>query len=328
MPPQLLSQNNLTEGQEVLKYQWAVEISTGLFRQDLLYLQLEYGELTKQAKEETENKINALAQYQLERSQIMEMLQDDTRMLAAYNKFIAHAESYMSKAEKLPKRSALGDGENPVLIKIGYPQGQKEEAVILNLSDVAQHLGVKAEDIVCAAQTQADGNVKITVTICSLPVYKYYWIKPKVFLVRNENLFTQEQVETDEHFIFYTETMELPQLYIFADYADRFEITQTDFAGAVQAVLDKLQIANYPVYLSMTVSYEYPMLPGREDIMARLPITFFPYFKTLEEIETLIGKCVFPDKEGRRIILDTNVYKDGTDIKILHTRFEVHIQPM
>lgn len=34
-------------------------------------------------------------------------------------------------------------------------------------------------------------------------------------------------------------------------------------------------------------------------------------------------KGVFPDKEGGKIILDTNVYKDGTDIKILHAGFEV-----
>lgn len=323
MPPQLLNQNNLTHGQEVLEYQWAVEVSTGLFQQDLLYLQLEYGELTKGAKEETENKVHALAQYQLERSRIMELLQNDTQMLEAYNKFITHAESYISKAEKLPKRSVLGNTENTVLVKIGYPQGQKEEPEILNLPDVAQHLGIKAEDIVCTAQRQEDGIIKVTVTIRSLSVYKYYWIKPKAFLVRNENLFTQELVETDEHFLFCTETMELPPLYIFADYSDRFEIAQADFESAIQAILDKLQIASYPVHLSMTVSYEYPMLPGRKDIMARLPITFFPHFKTIEEIKALIEKGVFPDKEGGKIILDTNVYKDGTDIKILHAGFEV-----
>ncbi|MDD3414982.1 MAG: hypothetical protein PHY47_13400 [Lachnospiraceae bacterium] len=321
MPPQLLGQNNLTDGQGVLEYRWSVEVSTSLFRQDMLYLRLEYGELTKGLLEEPDDKITALAQYQLERTKILNMLQDDTQILAAYNQFITYAESYAGKTKKLLKLPTLGDSGNSVLVKIGYSQGQ-EEVAILNLSDVAEHLGVEVENVVCMEEAQMDGNINIMVTICSLPVYKYYWMKPKAFLVRNENLFTEELAETDKNFIFYTETMELPQLYVFADYKNRSKLTETDFGGAIQAVLDKLQIAGYPVHLSMTVYYEYPMLPGSEDVIARLPITFFPYFKNLEEIQVLIEKSVFPNNEGGKIILDTNVYKDGTDIKILHAGFE------
>ena len=325
LPPQLLGQSNSSDEQELLKYQWSVEISTELLKQDTLYLQIEYGELSKGADEGKESKINALARYQLNRAQIMEMLQDEAKLLAAYNKFVAYAESYSNSQVTASVLPVLEHTETSVVIKIGYPSEQNAQAAILNLPDVAKHLEVDANDILCVVERQLEGNDKITVTIRSLPIYKYYWVKPKASLVRNENVFANQNVKVNDRFIFRTETMELSQIYISADYRSRFVISKSSFVEAVSAVLETLQITSYPVHLSMTIYYEYPMLPGRRDIMARLPVTFFPYFKTLGEIEELLKECVLPDKEGGKIILDANVYKDGTDIKVLHVGFDVYI---
>lgn len=208
----------------------------------------------------SDDKIHALARYQLERTQSMEMMKDSTKMLVVYNKFISYAKDYAKN-------------ENP-----------KKE----------------------------------------LPIYKFYWLKPKVHVIRNDNFFPEGAVKVVEHFVFHTEQMGLSPLYISADYAERFIIRSSNISNAIQDICKQLQINLDLVQLSTTIFYEYSMIPGRADIMARLPVTFFPDIKNIEEIVNNINACGMPNKTGGRMVRDVLVYKKGTETKVLHAVFQVY----
>lgn len=324
-PPQLLEQSNGTEQEKIMRYRWSCTLSAKVYEQDTLYLQLQYDHAFQKAAPE-EDRLDVLARYQLERDAILAMLNTEDAIIDAYRKFVPYAEQYACGEEKLRSdMPAAGEQSGTINIELGFCV-MKEKAAIRILNEDA--VGTKMRELGAVLKlpeqvdrNPEDGTIQFEAAITGLSVCECNWMKPKVHLIRNENLFCDPEVAVNEKFIFYTETVELDRLHMTADYKEPFEINEGSLEASIQKAWEILEMNLYPARLNMTIFYEYPVAGRENKLFAAIPVTFMTDIPEPESIRKNIEDwraAYMPNLNGGKIIMDVCLYERDSDAVLVH----------
>lgn len=332
LPPKLLQQKYDTQNQQYPNYNWSCQIEAGLCSQDTLYLQVEYEELHAVEKNAIESQIEVLARYQVERSEIMGMLETPEQFADAYTKIVSYAAQYAESAGNPIAAHGLTEAAGTaVLIELGFEFGESGVVVsVLNEDEVKaklDSLGAKLVVPTIIDTVKTDGSISFEVKIEGLSVLQCNQIMPKAQIVRNADLFHNAYIQVRDSFIFRTEVMELPPVWVSGLYTTALEFEDKDLKAVVSKMWQYLQVEKYRsvVDTNLTVFYTHPVNDSYGQIMTRTPVTFMADVESAEAIVDNLKNWEGDLTKGC-LLVDTVIYQRNSDTILTRTSAKLTVQ--